>query len=136
MAKKEKKEGGTPKKVLTIEQLKAMGTRGNLVILARLAYSLGKNAKFAGSKWAGKTGDATAGTFYNKVGPGGAVLVVPTDSDSFKAALAAGRSAQGDIAKGNFTGAVAKFLDAVLAINIGGGGTRTRDYGMAADLKL
>ena len=139
MAKQEKKAASAakgPKKVQTIEQLKAMGTRGNLVILSRLAYSLGSQANFAGSKWAGRKKEAVAGTFYQKVGPKGAVLTVSEDSDAFKNALAAGRSAKSDIASGKYTSAVAKFLDAVIAINVGGTGTRTRDFGMAADLKL
>lgn len=137
-AKKVAKTDGVKRQGQTTEQLKQKGKKGSLIILARLAYSLGMNAKptFSGTRWAEKKKEDVAGSFYQKVGPKGAIMTMDENSDAIKSALAAARIAQPDIAAGKWTANVGKFLDAVLNVTTGGNGTRNRDYSIASDLKL
>lgn len=120
----------------TTEELKLKGKKGALIILARLTYALGIQNKFSGTRWANKEKKDVAGSFYQKAGPKGAIMVMDENSDVIKAALTAAKAAQADIAAGKWTPNVGKFLDAVLNVTTGVNGSRTRDYSIASELKL
>lgn len=126
------------RKGLTIDQLKAMGKKGSLVLLARLAFAIGSDPKnkFKGTEWADRDAKKVAGTFYQKVGPKGAVLTVDENSDEIKASVAAAKLAQKDISEQKWSQNTQKFFDSIISITVGGTGVRTRNYGIAADLKF
>lgn len=132
------KDATATRKGLTVEQLQGMGKKGHLVLLARLAYAIGSSEKnkFSGTEWKGREAKKVAGTWYQKIGPNGPVLKLEENSDEIKNALSLAKLAQKDVSEQKWSPAVQKFLDSILSITTGGTGVRTRNFGIASDLKF
>jgi hypothetical protein len=126
----------SPKSKRTQEELKQMGIKGNLTLLARYAFSLAKENDYKDTRWENSETEHFSGGFYGKITPEkGTMWRAEEDDASFKAVVAAGKAAQADIAAQKYTDKVVAFLEAIMNVKAPVA-AKSKDYSKVSEISL